>query len=81
MLRFLKATDIGAKLKFDIIAKPRYGNVTSFNSTTGSGIYVPFIFPHESIVVKGGDTFEYIVSDSKGVKSNVAKVSVVYVIR
>jgi hypothetical protein len=79
----LKGTDLdeGDMLNFTIVAMPALGNVSSFDSSSGGGVYQPFTDcrPTEcnTIERRGSDAFAFKVTDNKGAVSNAAIVTVI----
>jgi hypothetical protein len=76
--------DEGDILNFTIVAKPVYGNITSFDSSSGGGVYNPFIYPvmgvlepHPTLSSVGTDAFAFKITDSKGAASNAAIVTII----
>lgn len=62
----------GDKLNFTIVTKPVNGNITSFDPSTGAVTWKP----RDYLYSGGGDSFSFIVTDTKGAVSNVAVVSI-----
>lgn len=72
----LKGTDEDKadKLNFTVVAKPALGNITSFDTSSGAGVYTP---TGNWIYVLGRDGFAYRVTDDKGGISNAASVTII----
>jgi hypothetical protein len=73
--------DQSEKLNYTIITKPVYGEISSFDPSSGGGIYSPFLPTANrsldaTISVIGRDTFGFKVTDSDGRVSNPATVTV-----
>ena len=73
----LKGTDVDDwdGLNFTIAAKPAYGNITSFDPSSGAGVYTPAppgkAVPGTNYVLSdiGSDGFGYVVTDKNGTAS------------
>lgn len=80
----LKGTDVdeGDRLNFTIVAKPAYGNISSFDPSSGAGVYTPFpageaITGYNYFLSEiGSDGFGYAVTDENGTASNAATVTI-----
>jgi plastocyanin len=71
----------GDILNFTIVAKPRLGNISSLDSSSGAGVYAPFTACRpdncDFISVLGKDAFAFRVTDNRGAVSDPAIVTII----